>query len=293
MNSQQVLLSIVKAAKKLIVSKEFAGAHRIGNAFSRKGKLSFHNMIYYVLHSTHKSLSINYADLRNILLCRKLPFVSRQALSKARQGISHEAFAALFRLFVEQYYRYSRNLKLWNGYLVYAVDGSTVQIPETKENMFAFGSNPNSRDVDSPLASISALYDVMNDILVDVTLDPYRRNERDSAKEHMTYLPGFPNSIILFDRGYPSEDLFRFLDEKGVFFLMRIPRTFKKLIPRQSDDLFTYPKTPSSRALTVRCVRFELDNGNTEYLVTNLKWMRLDSLICTGFDGELRANIGS
>lgn len=30
------------------------------------------------------------------------------------------------------------------------------------------------------------------------------------------------NSIVIFDRGYPSYDMFNFLEEKGVFFLMRV-----------------------------------------------------------------------
>lgn len=58
----------------------------------------------------------------------------------------------------------------------------------------------------SPLASVSVLYDVMNDILADVFLHSYRYNECESAQSHMNFLPGFPNSILLFDRGYPSED---------------------------------------------------------------------------------------
>jgi len=33
-----------------------------------------------------------------------LPFVSKQAISKARQGISHEAFKELFNISVRKYY---------------------------------------------------------------------------------------------------------------------------------------------------------------------------------------------
>lgn len=85
------------------------------------------------------------------------------------------------------------------------------------------------------------LYDVINDILIDVSLHPYRYNERESAKAHVDFLPRFPNSIILFDRGYPSEDMFHYLNSKGILFLMRVPKTFKKAISEQEDALFTYP----------------------------------------------------
>lgn len=46
-----------------------------------------------------------------------------------------------------------------------------------------------------PLASVSVLYDVLNDILVDVSLNPYRYNEKESAKEYIQFLPVFPNSM--------------------------------------------------------------------------------------------------
>ena len=73
----------------------------------------------------------------------------------------------------------------WNGYSVFAVDGSTIQIPESKENIRVFGGNPNQTQKQSPLASVSVLYDVSNDILVDASLPSYRYSERESAKKHM------------------------------------------------------------------------------------------------------------
>ena len=104
----------------------------------------------------------------------------------------------------------STDLRTWNDFHIYAIDGSTIQIPESEENYKIFGGNPNKTQIVSPLASVSVLYDVMNDILVDVSLHSYRYNERESAQSHIDFLPGFPNSILLVDRGYPSESMFRY-----------------------------------------------------------------------------------
>lgn len=271
MNSFQVISSILQAANQRITSKSFLEDHRIGNAFTRSGKLSFSGLIYFILQSTHKSLSINYAQLRAAFLpTTHLPFVSKQALSKARQGISYKAFVAILRISVEQYYQHFKDLRLWNGFHIYAIDGSTIQIPVTVENVESFGGNPNKTGKLSPLASVSVLYDVMNDILVDVTLNTYRYNERISAKEHIPFLPASSKSIILFDRGYPSEELFRFLNSQGILFLMRLPKTFKKAVFDQDDTLFTYPALESEKELTLRSLHFTLEDGSTEYLVTNL-----------------------
>ena len=183
-----------------------------------------------VLQSTHSSISINYSHMLASFLPSSIPFVSKQAISKARQGISHEAFMELFRLSVSRFYQSCHNRSAWNGFQVYTVDGSSIQIPESDENSLVFGGNPNKTGKLSPLASISVLYDILNDILVDVSLHPYRYNERKAAKEHMKFLQDLSNVTILFDRGYPSEEMFRFLHTRGIQFLMRVPKTFKKAV---------------------------------------------------------------
>lgn len=233
-----LLTSILQRSNELITSESFLLKHRIGNAFTRSGKLSFTNLIYFILHSTHKSISINYSDFMDSFQTQIPPFVSKQAISKARQGISHMAFLDLFRLSVKQFYDQVTNLHTWNGFHIYSVDGSTIQIPESEENYKVFGGNPNNTGIISPLASVSVLYDVLNDILVDVSFNPYRHSERASAKEHTKFLPGFHNSIIIFDRGYPSEDMFRFLDSQGILFLMRIPKTLKKPYQKKMTIFF-------------------------------------------------------
>ena len=134
-----------------------------------------------VLQSTHSSISINYSHMLDSFLPSSIPFVSKQAISKARQGISHEAFMELFRLSVSRFYQSCHNRSAWNGFQVYTVDGSSIQIPESDENSPVFGGNPNKTGKLSPLASISVLYDILNDILVDVSLHPYRYNERKAS----------------------------------------------------------------------------------------------------------------
>lgn len=267
----KLLTSILQCSNELITSEDFLAKHRIGNAFTRSGKLSFPNLIYFILQSSHKSISINYSQFLDSFSSEIPPFVSKQAVSKARQGISHETFLELLHLSVKLFYRGSPDLHTWNGFHIYAVDGSTIQIPESEENYKVFGGNPNKKETVSPLASASVLYDVMNDILVDVSLHSYRYNEREAAKDHMAFLPGFPKSIIVFDGGYPSEDMLRYLDSKGILFLMRVPKTFKKAVSDQTHALFTYPASCNKKALSLRSIHFLLEGGSTEYLVTNLK----------------------
>ena len=58
---------------------------------------------------------------------------------------------------------------------------------ESNENLHEFGFNTNGSDKGSPLASVSAFYDVLNDILIDVSLNSHRYNERESAKNILIF----------------------------------------------------------------------------------------------------------
>ena len=51
---------------------------------------------------------------------------------------------------------------------------------------------------------------------------------------------------------------------------MRVPKTFKKAMAEQKGALFTYPASRNKESLTLRSVHFLLEDGTTEYLVTNL-----------------------
>ena len=62
------------------------------------------NLIYFVLQSTHKSISINYSEFVDSFQTSVSPFVSKQEISKTRQGISHKDFLELFHLSVEKFY---------------------------------------------------------------------------------------------------------------------------------------------------------------------------------------------
>ena len=136
---------------------------------------------------------------------------------------------------MRQFYSLSSDLHTWNSFHVYAIDGSTIQIPESKENYEVFGSNPNKAEKISPLASVSVLYDVMNDILVDVSLHSYCYNERESS-------------------------------------------------------LFIYPSFGNKESLNFRSIYFLLENGNIEYLVTNLM---LEKMTAANFPDLYRLRWGA
>ena len=271
---KQLLKNIIINTKYLIHSDDFLKRHRLSNGFTRQSKLSFTDIIYFILSRENKSISINFSNMRRAFPRLSLPTVSKQALSKARQKVSSDACKELCQLFTKIYYTKKKKRTLWNGYHIYAIDGSTIQIPLSNENITFWGSNPNQYGIEEPLASASMLYDVMDGIIIDSMIGKYRLNEREYASKHIEFfvkqnISG--NHVFLFDRGYPSYELFETLISNNLFFVMRLSLSFKKLIDKQKEDtIISYQPKGKKRALTLRVISFFLPDGSREYLVTNI-----------------------
>lgn len=71
----------------------------------------------------------NISRIHDDLPAIDFPTVSKQAVSKARQFISPDLFKELYYLSVDSFYSQIENRKLWNGYHLYAIDGSKFELP--------------------------------------------------------------------------------------------------------------------------------------------------------------------
>lgn len=272
MTNIQLLSKILKSTNSLIKSEEYKHAYRIGNSFSRNRKLSFSHAIYFICSALRKSISSEISNFIEVNTNLKFPSISKQAFSKARQNISPEAFKELCRLFTNSFYNHNAVKEKWNGYNVLAVDGTSLQVPDTAENVETFGARKNQYSTKTALACASALYDVLNDIVVDAKISSYPGDERLLAKEHINsinYDELLNNTIITFDRGYPSYDMFNYLEQKGLFFLMRVSSAFKLAnLTLIDDDIITYKINKELKKL--RVIKVHLPDGSTETLVTNV-----------------------
>lgn len=271
---KNILKKIIMETKNLIHSESFHQKHRLAKGFSRQRKFSFTHVIYFILARENKSININLANLRKIFPHLKIPYISKQAVSKARQKVSSNACLELCQTFSGLYYSEKKTFSLWHGFHIYAVDGSTIQIPISKENIRFWGSNPNQYGIEEPLASTSLLYDVLEGIIVDAYIGEYRLNERTAACKHIdffTRLNVTGSHVFLFDRGYPSYDLFQKLICCNLFFVMRLSKSFKKLIHTDNPDTsMSYCPKGKKTPLSLRLIHLTLPDGTTEYLVTNI-----------------------
>ncbi|MEG1256824.1 hypothetical protein [Clostridium sp.] len=185
MKNTKILSLIFKKTNSLITSDEYKEAYSLGKSFSRNRKLSFSNTIHFICSGLRKSISTEIDKFIEEYPYLKFPSISKQEFSKARQNISPEAFKELGTLFVNEFYSLKKDLRTWNGFNVLAVDGTNLQVPNTCECSKYFGFSSNQNKTITAMALASALYDVLNDIIIDARITRYKTSERAMAEQHI------------------------------------------------------------------------------------------------------------
>lgn len=144
------------------------------------------------------------------------------AFTRSRQKIPLELFQGLFDQAVEQVTAHAQAFgeTRWNGFRVFAIDGTKKTLPHSPELVEHFGVPEGAH---YPQALVCALYDVLAKIACDVIWGPYRASERALARE--LYAELGPEDLLLMDRGFPSFEILHDLSEQKAQFLVRLPKT--------------------------------------------------------------------
>jgi hypothetical protein len=134
------------------------------------------------------------------------------------------------------------------------------------------------------MARISKSYDVLNNITIDSKLANRKIGEHTLAKGHLDL--AMENDLFLFDRGYPSFDLFRVVLAKGGHFCARVAisnwNVAKELIETGKKEKLGYIKPGYDirkkykaagikiEPIECRFILVKLPNGGKEVLITSL-----------------------
>jgi hypothetical protein len=258
--------------------------------FTRIRKMSLDNLMLSVLFRKGRTLHMELRSLKKLLVLKDT--LSKVGYLKQRLKLNPVAFLALARHHAASFYKDTQMVKKKNGYLVFAADGSAMNIPTTDENLATYG-NASKRNV-KPQAqlSISCLYDTINKMIVDCSINRWKFSEREQALLHidnMLEVIGAHPCVFIFDRGYPSAEFFIDLMERKEKFLVRLSATTFKQEQKQmkSDDCLievvfdktrinphrgtpTADKLVKVGSILLRFVRILLQSGEFEYLVTSL-----------------------
>ncbi len=212
--------------------------------------------------------------------------VTKGAFSQARKKLNAWAFIRLNEVAVNTFYDGAEYL-VWYSKRVLAVDGTRLVLPNHESVIEEFGQHSFGPNSDSPrsLAIASMLYDVLNQIVLDAQIAPYKSSEIDLLKENLNKVE--KGDLLLLDRGYPSIWLFYLLKARGIDFCIRMKESWwlsvKKFASSTQKEMFVqfslpkkdkkkleaYPEIINTE-ITCRLVKVELENGEIEILCTSL-----------------------
>jgi hypothetical protein len=264
-----ISIELLEMLKKVIHDEKTLKTARLQKtAFTRERKMPFADALTFML------------DMRKTTLQTRLNMyfkyngedepMSQQAFSKLRANFNHSPFVAMLDAIVAEEYSGKHELPLWNGFHLLGVDGSFLQLPRTEELYKEFAIR--GRQGQCPNAGVSVLFDVLHGWALDPIITTSKMNERTECENHVDFLAEkmphiAKDSIVLLDRGYPSEDLFKTIESKGIKFLARCKSNYCK----KTDDA---PMGDSivklNGGLKVRVFKFSLPSGEAETLLTNL-----------------------
>lgn len=216
----------------------------------------------------------------------------RSALTKARAKIPWQAFETLFNQSVALAYEVfpPREEYLWHGLSVFAFDGSKYHLPATAAVRQVFDPQSGLEYPGRghyPQCLVTTAYDVFRRLPVGRTVCALQDgDEREQARQLLPLLP--PNSLSLFDRGFPSYRFIYDLEQHSRLYLMRCPATStfpaveafgrsgraETRLWLTPSDTFKRSLTPAQRRtlapMRLRAIRLEAPDGTVSVLLTNL-----------------------
>ncbi|WP_276322144.1 IS4 family transposase [Paenibacillus thalictri] len=258
--------------------------------FTRKRKVGFVSLVCMLMRMVRKTTQLELDEFRKMFLPdSETTTYTKQSFSEARQKLSPVAFTLLNDEIVRGFYE-DGDFKMYKGFRLLAMDGSVIEVPQTKETLQTYGYATNQEGRKVARALSSHLFDVENKIAISTCMSRYDDHERNLAKKNIEKLlelvPSHIPNLILFDRGYPSADLIRYLEEKNICYLMRVSSAFyKEVLETSSPDevvrieinrerakALKKKGTPLKRGtvIEVRVLKVELPSGEMEVLLTNL-----------------------
>ena len=117
-----------------------------------------------------------------------------------------------------------------------AVDGSTLDLPDTDANARVFGY-PGTRagtEASFPKARLVLLVEVGTHLITDALLSPYRMGERIRALKLLRSVG--PGMLLMWDRGLHSFKMVKATQERKSHFLGRVPKNVKFEVVQALED---------------------------------------------------------
>lgn len=262
------------------------------NILVRNRKMPLEDLVYSMVNRKGLTLKL---ELRNYMkTVHPGVEISKPGYLKQRMKLNPDAIKYLYQNHNKNFYSDSEITPyLYKEHLVFAADGSDINIPTTPETLELFGSA--SRKGTKPQAQIGlgCLYDVLNRFIIESDINRVKFDEMKLAEGQIDRLPETIGSshpfFVIMDRGYPAIPSFLRMIDKGILFVIRLKKSdFKaeqNALTSNDEDVeieltksrrYHYMGTETESLVMgrdsffLRFITVTLDDGKSEILATNL-----------------------
>ena len=290
-----------RKARICIKSEEYQNKSKTDSKhFTRKRKISFEDIIYFTLNKRGLTLKMEMSNFEEIMQKENKEKATESALCQQRKKVSPQAFKHLNKDYIQNSYRDEEDYRRHKGYIICAIDGTDLEIPDVEEMRKEYGTSKGQEGQRQVArAKGSCLYDVVNNWVITSEIAKYKTSERLLAKNHIEEIIELfeemgrdvkkEKIIIIFDRGYPSIEMINYLEENGIKYLFRnkkqnFEKEQKKM--KEKDEIIEIElsnnrlqnikdkemrkRLREKEKIKTRFVKYKLDTGEEEILITNL-----------------------
>ena len=181
--------------------------------FTRLRKISFSDCIMSVCCLSGGTL---FSELLEFYQDSSDP-PSVSALLQQRSKLKHRAFEDFFKLTVGL----NHSPLLYQGYRLFAIDGSDVQIPCNPDDENTFFPGVNGQKPYN-LVHLNAMYDILSNTYQDIVVQDRMNWAEQDALNQMVDDSDVQQALVIADRGYESYNVIAHIQEKGWKYLLRV-----------------------------------------------------------------------
>jgi len=206
----------------------------------------------------------------------------KSGISLARSRLGWKPLQELYRRLVVP--RATKKVKgaFYREWHLVSIDGSTMNVPDTKENLAAFKRPKGGRGKSAfPQIRLVALVENGTHILYGASMDSCRTSEKVLAQEVIKALK--PGMLCLADRYYPSFELWKQALSSGADLLWRVPAQWKLPVLKVLSDgsylseIHSYrQKHKNMEKIQVRVIEYKLTGEGPGTVVYRLITSILD-----------------
>ncbi len=267
-------ISLGVVAKFFPVEKVHAVLEKTGRASVRERDLPAHVVVYYVI-ALALYMQSSYREVLRCLLegvqwlldpSISIKVAGKSGISQARTRLGAEPLQALYEAMVAPIAERRTKGAWYRQWRVVSLDGSTLDVADTRENEKALGRPGASRgNAAFPKIRFVALLENGTHVLWAARMDKYSTDELTLAE---SVVPALRKGMLcLADRFFPSHKLWQKAAATGADLLWRTRQNARLEIDRRLPDgsylSRIYPSTSDRRnerqAIVVRVIDYRLD----------------------------------